>query len=187
MLETLSCVAAIVAVPVAVIGWFVSGSRRTNKSVASKGGTAISGDMHVDDAGIVGIVAGHNSPVSVSLTVSKETQQATRYERRYAIFRAVGKALNEALCNKMISTETFQSFSKAVTDSRFLLGDDELVAYLNEMRRRASKFQAITISMEPLPPGGDKARASAAAGEQRLWLIDQIDGLSRKFDSVLRF
>src|SRR5437879_5568522 len=112
MLETLSWVAAIIAVPVAVVGWFVSGSRRTNKSVANRGGTAISGDMHVKDAGIV---AGHNSPVSVSLTVSKETQQADRYERRYAIFRAVGKALNEAQCNKMISTETFQSFSKAVT------------------------------------------------------------------------
>ena len=86
----------------------------------------------------------------------------------------------------MISPQTFQSFSNAITDSRFLLGDDELVAYLNEMRKRASKFQAITISMEALPPGDDKARASAAAGEQRLWLIDQIDGLSKKFESVLR-
>jgi hypothetical protein len=87
----------------------------------------------------------------------------------------------------MISAETFQSFSKAVTDSRFLLGDAELVAYLNEMRSRASKFQAITISMEALPPGDEKARAFAAAGEQRLWLINQIDGLSRTFKPVLCF
>ncbi len=184
MLETLSWVAAIIAVPVAVIGWFASGARRTNKSVASKGGTAISGDMHVEEAGIV---AGHNSHVNVSLAISKDTQNADRYERRYAIFQAVGKALNEALCDKMISAETFQSFSKAITDSRFLFGDDELVAYLNEMRKRAAKFQAITISMEALPPGDKKARASAAAGEQRLWLIDQIDGLSTRFESVLRF
>jgi|SRR5271156_5878485 len=134
----------------------------------------------------IDIVVGHNSPVNVSLTVSKDTQNADRYERQYAIFQVVGKALNEALCDKMISPQTFQSFSNAITDSRFLLGDDELVAYLNEMRKRASKFQAITISMEALPPGDDKARASAAAGEQRLWLIDQIDGLSKKFESVLR-
>ncbi len=77
MLETLSWVAAIIAVPVAVIGWFASGARRTNKSVASKGGTAISGDMHVEEAGIV---AGHNSHVNVSLANSKDTQNADRYE-----------------------------------------------------------------------------------------------------------
>jgi hypothetical protein len=185
MLETLSWVAAIIAVPVAVIGWFASGARRTNKSVASKGGTAISGHMHVEEAGIV---AGHNSQVKVSLAVSKDTRDADRYERRYAIFQAVGTALNEALCYKMISAEAFQSFSKAITVARFLLGDDEeLVAYLDEMRRRAANFQAITDSMEDLPPGDERARASAAAGEQRLWLINQIDGLSRKFESVLRF
>ena len=184
MLETLSWIAAIVAVPVAVVGWRASGAGRTTKSIVSKGGTAISGDMHVKKAGIV---AGHNSHVEVSLAVSRDTQNADRYERRYAIFQAVGKALNEALCDKMISAEAFQSFSKAITDARFLLGDDELVAYLNEMRTRAAKFQAVTISMEALPPGDEKARASAAAGEQRLWLIEQIDGLSKRFESVLRF
>jgi hypothetical protein len=181
-LETLSWIAAIVAVPVAVVGWFVSSTRRTNKPVAGKGGKAVAGDMHVEK---VGIVAGHNSDVKVSFAVSQDTQNADRYERRYAIFQAVGKTLNEALCDKMISAETFQSFSKAITDARFLLGDDELVAYLDDMRRRAAKFQAITISMETLPPGNEKARASAAAGEQRLWLIDQIDHLSERFKSVL--
>jgi hypothetical protein len=183
MLETLSWVAAIIAVPVGVIGWFLSGGRSTNKSVASKGGIAISGDMHVGNAGIV---AGHNSPLNVSLTVSKDTQHADHYERRHAIFQAVGTALNEALCDEIISAETWESFSKAVTDSRFLLGDDELVAYLNELRKRAAKFEAITISMEALPPGDEKARAFAAAWEQRRWLIDQIDGLPKKFESVLR-
>jgi hypothetical protein len=163
-----------------IVGWFLSGKRKTNKSVA---GTAISGDVRANRAGIV---AGHNSAVNVSLMVSKDTQNSDRYERRYAIFEAVGRALNEAQCDKMISHETFQSFSKAVTDSRFLLGDDGLVAYLNEMRSRAAKFQAITISMEALPPGDQRARASAAAGEQRLWLIEQIDGLSKKFEPILR-
>jgi hypothetical protein len=55
------------------------------------------------------------------------------------------------------------------------------------MHERASKFQAITISMEALPPGQEKARASATAGEHRLWLIDQIDGLSKRFESALRY
>jgi hypothetical protein len=183
MLETLSWIAAIIAVPVAIIGWFTSGARETDKSVASEGATAISGDMHLKEAGIV---AGYNSAVNVSLTVNTDTQHADRYETCYAIFQDVGRALNEVLCEKMISPGTFESFSRAVTDSRFLLGDDGLVAYLNEVRGRAAKFQAIMISMEVLPAGDQKARASPAAGEQRLWLIDQIDGLSKKFEPVLR-
>jgi hypothetical protein len=125
--------------------------------------------------------------VKVSLAVSKDTENADRYERRYAVFQSVGKALNEALCDRMISAETFRSFSKAITDSRFLFTDNELVSYLDEIRTRAAKFQAIAISMEALLPGDEKARASAAAGEQRLWLIDQIDDLPRRFEAVLRF
>ena len=109
MLETWSWIAAIAAVPIAIIGWFVSIKRRSNKSFANKGGTAISGDMHVEKAGVV---TGHNSHVKVSLAVSKDAQNADRYERRYAIFQAVGKALNEALCDNMISEEAFQSFPK---------------------------------------------------------------------------
>jgi hypothetical protein len=127
MLETLSWIAAIIAVPVAIIGWFTSGARETDKSVASEGATAISGDMHLKEAGIV---AGYNSAVNVSLTVNTDTQHADRYETCYAIFQDVGRALNEVLCEKMISPGTFESFSRAVTDSRFLLGDDGLVAYL---------------------------------------------------------
>jgi hypothetical protein len=130
MLETLTWIAAITAVPVAVVGWFTSGAGRTPESIVSKGGTATSGDMHVENAGIV---TGHNSHVEVSLAVSRDAQDADRYQRRHAI------------------------------------------------------FQAITISMGALPPGDEKARASAAAGEQRLWPIKQIDGLSKRFESVLHF
>jgi hypothetical protein len=83
ILETLSWIAAIIAVPIAVIGWFASGARRTNKSVASNGGTAISGDMHVEGAGVV---AAHNSHVKVSLAVSKDTQNADRFTQFFKMW-----------------------------------------------------------------------------------------------------
>ncbi len=77
-LETWSWIAAVVAVPVAVvlsvIGWFVSAKRKTNKSVANTDGTAISGDVH---AGAAGIVTGHNSPVSLKLTLDNEAEEKT--------------------------------------------------------------------------------------------------------------
>lgn len=138
MLETMSWIATIVAVPVAVmlaaIGRSVSGKRKTNSSIGNNGGTAISGDVRVNEAAIV---TGHNSPVNVSLMVGKNEQDTDRSERRYPIFEAVGTALNEALSGKMISPETFQSFSKAVTDSRLLLDDDGLVACLESLTRNS--------------------------------------------------
>jgi hypothetical protein len=41
MLETLSWIAAIVAVPVAVIDWFASRARRTTQSSTSEAGAAV--------------------------------------------------------------------------------------------------------------------------------------------------
>jgi hypothetical protein len=137
---------------------------------------------------IAGIAA---VPVAIILAVvgwsrSGRQHNANQYERRYAILQAISAALNEALCNKLISDETYRSFSRAVTDARFVVGDARLVAYLNSVRDRAAKFQAITISMDALPPGAVKAGASAAAGKERLWLIDQIDGLPKRFEPVLQ-
>jgi len=57
-LETLSWIAAIVAVPVTVlVAWFTSGKRKNNKSIATKAALAISGDVRADAAHIV---TGHN-------------------------------------------------------------------------------------------------------------------------------
>lgn len=89
----------------------------------------------------------------------------------------------------MIGQDTFQTFSKAVTDSRFLLDDEDLVVYLNEVRGRAAKFQACATAlelMEALPAGEQKRAAAAGVGEHRLWLMAQADGLTKRFAPVLR-
>jgi hypothetical protein len=44
VLETLSWIAAIVALPAAVVGWFVPAAQKTTKSVTNKGGTATFGE-----------------------------------------------------------------------------------------------------------------------------------------------
>src|SRR5271170_5388918 len=121
-LETLSWIAGIVAVPVAVVlavcGWSMSGRPKTSQATARTGGTAIAGNVHSD---VAGVVTGHNSAVNFNLTVDQGRQGAECYETRYAILRAVDAALKEVERDKMIAPETFQTFSKAVTDSRFLL------------------------------------------------------------------
>jgi hypothetical protein len=72
-LETLSWIATIVAVPAIIGGWFFASKRKTNKSVASRGATAISGDVH---AGAASIATGHHSPVNVNVTVEVDKQRA---------------------------------------------------------------------------------------------------------------
>jgi hypothetical protein len=54
------------------------------------------------------------------------------------------------------------------------------------MRDRAAKAQSIFMVMESLPVGDEKARASAAASEQVMWLMQQIDGLAERFRPFLR-
>lgn len=84
-LETWSWIAAIVAVPVAIIGWFVSG--KPNRATAGAAGTAIAGNVKARNAGVV---TGHNSAVNLNLTVIKDgkmlsaMRRAMRSSRRWA-------------------------------------------------------------------------------------------------------
>src|SRR5712664_1738037 len=93
ILETLSWIAAVVAIPVAVIGWFfASGKEKINKSRASRGGKATSGDVRVD--GTAGIVTGHHSPMNVHLTVGGNGSHV--YEKRNTMFKITRKLIDEA-------------------------------------------------------------------------------------------
>jgi hypothetical protein len=180
-LETLSWIAAIAALPLIIGGWFFSARRNTNKSVASRGATANAGDV---SSGRATIVTGHNSPVNVSLRVGEHESQA--YERRYEVFCATRTLIDEAHSRKLLSDATFHSFVTGARDGSFLF-DDTLATYLNEIRDHAASLQSITITMEALPSGDDKARAANAAGEHRRWLIAQSDVLAEKFRPFLQF
>jgi hypothetical protein len=183
-LETLSWIAGIIGIPMTVMGWYlVGGKKKINKSVANGDATAISGDVRVD--GPAGFVTGHNSPLSVTLTVGGNGNDA--YERRYAVFRDARKLIDEAHSNKFFSDETLRSFVTGARDALFLFDDDGLVLYLNEIRERAAKLQSITMVMEGSLLEGQRAAASQAAGEHRRWLMAQSDVLLEKFRPFLQF
>ena len=107
------------------------------------------------------------------------------YEKRYRIYDATRTMLNEAVQHQTMSQETLRAFILGTGDATFLLSD-ELAGYLVEMSEHARRMQAITITMEALPVGDEKARASRAAGADREWLVNQIDGLAAKFEPCLR-
>lgn len=60
------------------------------------------------------------------------------YDRRYAVFQAVRRFLNEASVRKIVSDETVRSFVLGTSDATFLF-DDKLAAYLTEIREHAAK------------------------------------------------
>jgi hypothetical protein len=107
------------------------------------------------------------------------------FDRRYKVFDAARRLLSDVLIDGDSSPESLSAFVIGVSDALFLF-DDDLVAYLEEMRQHAANVRSILLAMEPLPPGEERAKASRVLGEHRLWLIDQQDGLAKKFASYLR-
>jgi len=70
----LAWIAAVLAVPVTIGGWFFGAERKTNKSVARRGTTATAGDIH---SGTSGIVTGHHSSVTLNLALGSESKEKT--------------------------------------------------------------------------------------------------------------
>lgn len=109
------------------------------------------------------------------------------FDRRYAVFQALRRFLDEAVSEKVVSSETFRAFALGTADAAFLF-DDQLGGYLKEMRDHAAQAQSIYITMASVPgmPPDQKAAASKAAGEHFLWVVNEIDGLAEKFRPFLR-
>jgi hypothetical protein len=179
-LETWAQIAAIVGVPLMVIGWFVTTSKRKiNKAAASRGGVANAGNVRVERAAIV---TGHNSPV----TVTVEDNRGGEYEKRHAVFVATRRYLDQAT-DKYFSDETRIAFNGAVRDAPFLFHDEGVIEYLNEIRSRGSALQAITVTLEGPLSEQQKRAASQKAGEHRMWLLAQSeDVLREKFRPFLQ-
>ena len=71
------------------------------------------------------------------------------YDRRYAVFNSARMLLEEVVTNKLASADTFNSFVIGTLNSPFLF-DDELAAYLAELRKRAALQRSITVVIPDL-------------------------------------
>jgi hypothetical protein len=74
--------------------------------------------------------------------IARVKVQHDLYDRHYAVFQAVRRFLGEAILTKIVSTDTFRSFALGTADARFLF-NDQLAAYLEEMRDRAAQARAM--------------------------------------------
>lgn len=119
------------------------------------------------------------------MVIARAKLQHDLYERRYAVFDAVRTYLAEVMSNGIASQETTRTFVLKTGDAEFLF-DDELAAYLKEMREHASTARAIHFVIEPLQPGDRKAAAFSKESEHTMWLVNQMDGLVGRFRPFLR-
>ena len=120
------------------------------------------------------------------MRIAKIKLQHDLYDRRYAVFQAVRRFLDEMVANLVVSHDILRAFVIGTADAEFLFPDD-LAAYLGEMSRRARTAQSIYMTMQSLPEGSpERAKATLAANEQTRWLVEQIDGLTARFRDVLK-
>lgn len=133
----------------------------------------------------VPVIAGVGAWVALQqMHIARTKLQHDLYDRRYAVFQAVRRFLDEASIQRIVSDETVRLFVLGTSDAEFLF-DDKLAAYLKEMRGHAANAQSIFRTMQSMPAGDKKARASTAAGEHLIWLLQQIDGLTERFRPFL--
>lgn len=133
----------------------------------------------------VPVIAGVGTWIALQqMHIGRTKLQHDLFDRRYAVFQAVRRFLDEASVRKIVSPETLHAFVLGTADAAFLF-DDRLAAHLKEMREHATKAQSIFTVMEDMPAGDEKARASKAAGEHFNWLMHQIDGLAERFRPFL--
>jgi hypothetical protein len=114
----------------------------------------------------------------------------SRYERRYAVHRATRSLIDQSHQRYIPSetlNETLNALVMAQRDTAFLF-DDEVDAYLTEISHHATSLQSITLMMEGMPVGDQKADAAGAAGKHRQWLLARDDAiLAEKFRRYLKF
>lgn len=116
----------------------------------------------------VPVIAGVGAWVAIQqMVIARAKLQHDLYERRYAVFDAVRTFLDEVIRSRVVSSETFQTFVLKTGDAEFLF-DDELAAYLKEVREHALKARGIHLVIESWEPGDRKAAAFAKESEHTM-------------------
>jgi hypothetical protein len=106
------------------------------------------------------------------------------FDRRFKVFEAARTFLVTVMRSGKTSVSEFNDYTGGVIDAQFLLSK-EVHTYLFEIRKRAAAMQALNDTLEPLPPGAEKAKLAEKAGEHFAWLVEQLDVLPDKFKPFL--
>lgn len=107
------------------------------------------------------------------------------YDRRYAVFDAARKLIFEIISKREASDETYYRFAIGAADAPFLF-DDNMTAYLVQIRDRASKLHSANSVADSRIPGNEKAAARKAGDEHFTWITAQLSDLTERFRPFLQ-
>ena len=103
------------------------------------------------------------------------------FDRRFAVLEAVRAALGLISAHANLTQTQERAFSLGTFDAAFLF-DDDLAAYLEDMRKRIFRLQ----THNEMIGGPDHQTAVKAKFQEVRWFSDQRDVVQRKFAPFLK-
>ena len=108
------------------------------------------------------------------------------FDRRYKVYDATRKFISIILREaRFEDTELFE-FYAGTSDAEFLF-DSAVVAYLEQLRKRAVHMSTAQRLFEPMPVGDERSRHVQAAHDDLVWITEQITAMSKVFTPYLGF
>ena len=107
-------------------------------------------------------------------------------DRRYKVYDATRKFLSEIVSHAKFEDRQLLEFNAGTSDGEFLFGN-EVVEYLNEIRKRSVDLRTHQRIYDPLPVGEERTRHVEAAHHQIVWLSDQLVSMKSVFAPYLSF
>jgi hypothetical protein len=118
--------------------------------------------------------------------IARVRLQHDLYDRRFAVFQAARKFLAEVMTHGYPLEDQIRAYVVGTSDAVFLLNDD-IAAYLEEIRKRGSRLGAIREALKPLPVGDKRSALVRQEEEIFSWMMEQLPtGLVGKFKPFLR-
>jgi hypothetical protein len=114
--------------------------------------------------------------------------QHDQYERRYAVYvAALTFVLLDVLVPREPSDEAINAFVRGTADAAFLFDDDSLVAYFDEIKRKAFSLRSFNWRIKHEPLAEEQERLLKEERDKLLaWFEAQRAELLKRFTPFLR-
>ena len=113
--------------------------------------------------------------------IAKAKLRLDLFDKRFAVFNATRSLMGAATAHGNVTNEEELAFLVGTIDTEILF-DDELAAYITEIRRHVGVLQAHNA----MAKGPEVGKAEIGRLKEVQWFSAQIDALSEKFKPFLK-
>ena len=118
--------------------------------------------------------------------IARHTLRLDLFDRRYKVYEATRKFLSIILREARFEDSQLFEFYAGTSDAEFLF-DSAVVAYLEQLRKRAVHMRTAQRVYEHMPVGDERSRHVQAEHDDLVWLTDQLTAMSKVFSPYLAF